>query len=119
MNWWYTDTNKYGSLVYNRLLDPWAAKVNTVNFEIHENESGITLNMDLPGAKSSDLLVESVSGDVKITGKQKGKDFLYNYRLPKNYDPLSGSARLEDGVLTLVFNKLETAKPKAYKIPIK
>ena len=119
MVWWYNDTNKYGSMVFDRVLDPWSVKTAAASFDVYENDAGLTLNLDLPGAKSSDLMVEAVSHSVKIAGKQKGKDFAYNYPLPKSYDPSTGVAKLEDGVLTMTFNKLESQKSKVYKIPVK
>lgn len=119
MVWWYNDTNKYGSMIFDRVLDPWTLKTNVASFDVNENDAGLTLNLDLPGAKSADLKVEAVSHYVKIEGKQKGKDFSYNYSLPKSYDPSTGRAKLEDGVLTMTFNKLESSKPRVHNIPVK
>ncbi len=116
MVWWYNDSSRYGAAFG---LDKYMSNTVTTNYDVHENEAGLTLSIDLPGTKSSDLKVEAVSNLVKISGKQKGKDFFYEYSLNKIYDPLSGAARLEDGVLTLTFNKHEEKKLKVHTIQVK
>ena len=115
--WWYNDS-RYNT-VFDKLLDPWPVRGTTSLYEVKENENGMSLAVDLPGAKSSDLKVESVSNLIKISGKQKSKDFMYEYSLHKNYDPLTGTAKLEDGVLTLSFKRIEPNKPKTHTIQIK
>jgi HSP20 family molecular chaperone IbpA len=116
MVWWYNDSSRYGTIFG---LDKYLSNTVTANYDVRENESGLTLSIDLPGTKSSDLKVETASGLIKISGKQKGKDFFYEYSLNKNYNPLTGAAKLEDGVLTLTFNKREEQKPRVHTIQVK
>jgi HSP20 family molecular chaperone IbpA len=90
----------------------------SLSYEAKEDDEGLTLSVDLPGTKSSDLQLEAVSNLVKIWGKQKGKDFAYEYSLSKAYDPTTCHAKLEDGVLTLKFKKFERPKQKVHKISL-
>jgi HSP20 family molecular chaperone IbpA len=119
MSWWYNDMTRYSGAI-DKYLDVFQPKNNTgtVSYDVQSDEKGMTLTMDLPGAKSSDLKVESLPELVKIYGKQKGKDFSYEYPLNKIYNPQSGVAKLEDGVLTLSFTRYAKDKPKSYLIPI-
>lgn len=120
---WYGNDTRYGSS-YNLGIDKlfnsmWPnEKLTTKTYEVFEENGHLVMTIDLPGAKSGDLKVESTGNLIKIFGKQKGKDFSYEYNLSKNYDPYSGVARLEDGVLTLSFSRHEKEKPKVYQIPI-
>lgn len=117
MVWWYNDSSRYGTTFG---LDKYLSNTTvTANYDVRENESGLTLSIDLPGAKSSDVKVETVSGLIKISGKQKGKEFFYEYSLNKGYNPLTGTAKLEDGVLTLTFSRYEEQKPKVHTIQVK
>jgi HSP20 family molecular chaperone IbpA len=117
MVWYYNDSSRFFDKV-DKLLDPRYNNSVTTGYDLRENESGMTLAIDLPGAKSSDLKVDAMTGIVKIKGKQKGKDFSYEYYLSKAYDPSTGVAKLEDGVLTMTFNKFEVQKPKVFSIQI-
>lgn len=116
MAWWYNDSSRYGTIFG---LDKYLNNTVTANYDVHENEEGLVLTIDLPGAKSSDLKIEAVSNLVKISGKQKGKDFFYEYSLNKSYDLFTGAAKLEDGVLTLTFKRYEEQKPKVHTIQVK
>jgi HSP20 family molecular chaperone IbpA len=117
MVWWYNDSYRYGA--YHGLGIDKLLSFASANYDIRESESGLFLEIDLPGAKNSDLKVETVSNLVKICGKRKGKDFFYDYSLDKSYDPSTGVAKLENGVLTLTFNKHELQKPKVHTIQVK
>jgi HSP20 family molecular chaperone IbpA len=114
MIWYYDDSRFFDNV--NRILGYNTAI--TPGYDVRENESGMALTIDLPGAKSSDLKVDAMMGIVKIKGKQKGKDFSYEYYLGKAYDPSTGVAKLEDGVLTMTFNKFEVQKPKVFSIQV-
>jgi len=118
MSWWYGDLSRYNG-VFDKILDEFPAKSSKVTtYDVQSDDKSLTLTVDLPGAKSADLKVEALHELVKISGKQKGKDFAYEYPLSKIYNPQSGIAKLEDGVLTLVFMKHERDKPKSYFIPV-
>lgn len=115
------DSYRYGydnTLNFDKLFDAYTGK-NSYSYESREEGDHLFLEIDLPGVKSSDLKIESLLGQVKILGKQKGKDFVQKYSLPKLYDPSTGTAKLEDGVLSLKFNRFETNKPQIHYIQVK
>lgn len=119
--WHYDLANKYNTdsvFYFDKLLDSWTNK-SVASYDFKEDENHLTFNMDLPGVKNVDLNIESSIGQIKIFGKQKGKDFVYKYTMPKTYDPSTGEAKLEDGVLTLKFGKFSNAKPQVHSIKIK
>lgn len=121
MSWWYNDLSRYNSVI-DKYIDAIHPKVatnsSTLTYDVQSDDKGITLSMDLPGVKPADLKVESLTELVKISGKQKGKDFSYEYPLNKIYNPQSGVAKLEDGVLTLTFQRYAKDKPKSYLVPV-
>jgi HSP20 family molecular chaperone IbpA len=119
MAWWYNDMARYGGSI-DKYLDVFQTKNSTgsMAYDVQTDEKGMTLSMDLPGVKPADLKVESLAELVKIYGKQKGKDFAYEYPLNKIYNPKSGVAKLEDGVLTLSFSRHTKDKPTSYLIPV-
>jgi len=82
-------------------------------------EDGLHLSVDLPGVKSKDLSVQVTGREVKIEGTVRGDKFLYTYRAAKDYDPETVSATLEDGVLTLDFEKTAASKPRVIDVKVK
>jgi HSP20 family molecular chaperone IbpA len=121
---------------YNSLLDNWFTTFSipldsdlhslkderlffkSFPYESKEEEGHMILAIEMPGVKSSDLVIETVSNILNISGKQKGKSFNSSYSIHKNYDPSSCLAKLEDGILTLKFQRLESTKPKIHKIEL-
>ena len=89
------------------------------DYRVETSESGLTLSLDLPGVKSKDLSVQVTGRDVKVSGKGRGEDFKYTYRLSKDYDTEGASASLEDGVLSLVFKKTKVSDTKTIEIQVK
>lgn len=119
---WYNTVNPYDyhGNGLNGFFDSWFGKTGDYSsYSSREEGDRLLLSIDLPGAKSSDVKVESLTGHVKIFGKQKGKDFSQTYSLPKVYDPSSGVAKLEDGVLSLTFSKFKTTKSLVHSIEVK
>jgi len=87
-------------------------------YEVEEKDNCLVFTMDLPGVKPSDLKVIAEGRNINLSGKQKGKEFSYTYSLHKNYEPSGAKAKLEDGVLTIKFDKRETEKKKTIEIQI-
>jgi len=90
----------------------------TATYEVNVVDDNLVLSVDLPGAKAADLKLEAEGHNVRISGKQKGVDFKYDYSLSKIYDPTTAAAKLEDGVLTLTFRKYEQIKQKVFNIKL-
>ena len=92
---------------------------NSSVYRTEEKDNELHLSIDLPGVKGKDITVQVTGREVRVTGKLRGDDFKYSYALSKDYDPETVAATHEDGVLTLAFAKLTTAKTKTVEIKIK
>jgi len=79
------------------------------SYRTETTDRGLSLSIDLPGVKATDLTVQVVGNDVKVSGKVRGVDFDYAYRLNKEYDPDTAEAVLDCGVLTLLFQRSKRA----------
>lgn len=101
--------------------------------DVFENESGITLLADLPGA-SRDRLGVRVDGDIltieataAIEGPQD-MELIYNevpfpsyrrtFTLSRELDSSRIEASLKDGVLRVTIPKLEEAKPRRIEVRV-
>lgn len=102
--------------------------------DIFEDEHTITLHAELPGIEEKDLNVTLENDVLTITGERKmeheekkenfrrlersyGK-FTRSFTLPSTVDKEKITAEFNNGVLKIVLNKLEAAKPKQIKIGI-
>lgn len=100
--------------------------------DVIENESDITIRLDLPGMKSEDVNVELENGVLTVSGEMgdtiEKKDDRYHYR-ERNYGSFQRSVRLpntldyekcdalfDNGVLTITLPKLPQAQPKQINI---
>ena len=83
---------------------------------VNTTDNGLELSLDLPGVKSKDLSVQVTGRLLTVSGKVRGEDFKHTYRLSKDYDTDTVDATLEDGVLTLKFDR---AKDDAKTVSIK
>jgi HSP20 family protein len=88
-------------------------------YRVETTDKDLTLSIDLPGVKVSDLSVKAVGQEVKVGGKIRGEEFKYSYRLSKDYDSDATSATLEDGVLTLRFSKTRKEEAKTIEVKVK
>lgn len=91
----------------------------TSPYRIETSEKGLNLSIDLPGVKSNDLSVKMTGRELTVSGKVRDNEFKYSYRISKEYNPDSIDASLEDGVLTLTFNKNEEEKTKTVNVKIR
>ena len=117
----FTPYDIFDGGVFNKIIDDLYSKDRKYQFayEVEEKENQLLFSMDLPGVKSSDLKIVAEGRNIKISGKQKGKEFKYSYTLHKNYEPQNAKAKIEDGVLTIKFDKREEEKQKTIVIEIK
>ena len=116
MVYWYNEFNDR----HNNLLDKFFSSTHNsqTSYDVKEENDSLHLSIDLPGAKSSDVNVNAAAQLVSITGKRKGKNFNYSYNLPKAYDSSTGFAKVEDGVLTLLFKKKLAAATNSFSIKV-
>ena len=119
---------------------PWAPVEGRQGFgeglkvNIVENEDSYTLTAEVPGIKEKDIDLEIKDGLMTLKGhaeesqeKEENhyrmrefnrKSFERSFRIGEGVDPDKISARLENGVLTVVLLKKEEAKPKMVKVEI-
>lgn len=75
-------------------------------FEIQQDDKTWTVSLDLPGLAREDLTISIEGTVVRIdTRKEARRQFKAAYELPQEIDVDATSARLENGVLTLVLAK--------------
>jgi len=119
---------------------PWAHTEDRRVYEGHlkvnivENEDRYTLTAEVPGIKEKDIDLEIKDGLMTLKGhaeeSQEKEENLYrmrefnrrsferSFRIGEGVDPDKISARLENGILTVVLLKKEEAKPKTVKVEI-
>jgi HSP20 family protein len=102
------------------------------NMDIVEDEEQLTVMTDLPGFKRQDITIDITEDTIEITAQFDedtetiGKNFLKkerNYRkvnriinLPAKVVSTESSAKLEDGVLTVILPKLE--KKETFEVKV-
>lgn len=89
------------------------------NYRVETTQENLVLSIDLPGVKSKDLDVKATGKTITVSGKIRGEDFKHVYRVSKDYDAESVDASLEDGVLTLSFDKIEATQTKSISVKVK
>jgi len=93
------------------------SKASAYRVEADDNE--LTLSVDLPGVKLSDLQVTAQGREVRVSGKLRGQDFKHTYKVSKDYDTETIDALLEDGVLVLKFKKSSFTGEKKIEVKTK
>ena len=97
---------------------------------IVENTDGYELQVELPGVNRSGLEVTVENGELTIIGRRqpfqtegelvyresRAADFRRVFEVDPSIDTTRISARLDQGVLTLVLPKAEAAKPRRIEI---
>jgi HSP20 family molecular chaperone IbpA len=83
------------------------------------SEDRATLTLDVPGIKKDDLDISIADRVVSVEAKRGKREFKGIYELDHSYDPSTASAVLEDGVLTLTFERLPETKPKKIEITVR
>jgi HSP20 family protein len=105
-----------------------------LNVNIIENEDNYTLTAEVPGMKEKDIDLEIIDGRMTLKGRVEEsqekeeesyrmrefsrRSFERSFRIGEGVDQDQVSAKLDNGVLTVVLPKKEEAKPKAVKIEI-
>ena len=75
-------------------------------FQIQQDDKTWTLSLDLPGLTKEDLDINIEGTVVRIdTRKEARRQFKAAYELPQEIDVDATTAKLENGVLTLVLAK--------------
>ena len=104
--------------ILDDLYSPLSSKTRSMSsvYRVETKDDKLTLSIDLPGVKLKDHTVQTTGRDLKVSGKLRGEDFKYHYTLSKEYNPESVAATLEDGVLTLSFDKITSASTRTVQV---
>ncbi len=98
--------------------------------DVTETGDAYLVEVELPGVKRDDIVIDLVGGELAISGefKEKERQGLFRYRtrrtgqfsyrvtLPRDVDADEVQATLTDGVLTVRLPKSETVKPRRIAI---
>jgi len=87
-----------------------------INYDVVSDDASLTLIIDLPGVKKEDLHVESIGQTISIKAKRGEEDCTAAYKISKDYDPAQVDALLENGVLTLKFNRAKSADTRSITV---
>jgi HSP20 family protein len=94
--------------------------------DVEETDDAYLIEVDLPGVEQDDITIEVNGRELTVSGEIKEKErkgilrrrtrkvgeFQYAVTLPGDIDADNVSARLENGVLTVVVPKSQRAKPR-------
>jgi HSP20 family protein len=101
--------------------------------DIYETESGVTLQVDLPGHDPKSIEVKVEKGVLTLRSERKAnpaaKDsarrlergfgvYTRSFKLPDTVDANNVDARYEHGVLTLTLPRKEEAKPRVIEVKV-
>ena len=94
--------------------------------DVESNEEGYTIRAEMPGVDKSGLEITVDNGELTIVGHRRtseltgepvyreirNNDFRRVYELDPAIDTVKISARIEQGILTLVLPKAESVRPR-------
>lgn len=101
--------------------------------DIYETESGVTLQVDLPGHDPKSIEVKVEKGVLTLRSERKSDDkakdnarrlernfgvYTRSFKLPDTVDASNVDARYENGVLTLTLPRKEEAKPRVIAVKV-
>ncbi len=102
----------------------------TPRVDIHEIETGVEMEVELPGLSRKDVRVETANQELRISGERKyerDKDkahrierrygkFERTFHLGDDIDVSSIAAEVKDGVLRLTMKKKKEVQPKTIEV---
>lgn len=101
--------------------------------DIYETESGVTLQVDLPGHDPKAIEVKVEKGVLTLRSERKAEPaakerakrlergfgvYTRSFKLPDTVDANNVQARYEHGVLTLTMPRKEEAKPRVIEVKV-
>ena len=93
-----------------------SANVCSTFAEVVKDDGTWLVSLEVPGCKSKDIQITYDDGIVRVKAKKGTREIERAVYVRKGYDPQAASAHVEDGILTIMFKRLESAKPKV--IPV-
>ena len=76
----------------------------------------LTIKIEVPGVKESNLDITLTENSVNIVGTRNKDSISLVYKIPRIFDSATLQASLEDGVLSLTVDRLESSKPRKIEI---
>ncbi|MBI3180747.1 MAG: Hsp20/alpha crystallin family protein [Myxococcales bacterium] len=100
--------------------------------DVQETNEALVISFDVPGALAEDVETEVRDSQLTLTAKVRPVDgkwrplygevraghFRRQFRLGQQLDQSRITAKLEDGVLTVILPKVEAAKPRRIRIQV-
>ncbi|WP_224243322.1 Hsp20/alpha crystallin family protein [Hyalangium gracile] len=101
--------------------------------DIYETESGVTLQVDLPGHDAKSIEVKVDKGVLTLRSERKADDkakenarrlergfgvYTRSFKLPDTVDANNVEARYENGVLTLTLPRKEESRPRVIEVKV-
>jgi HSP20 family molecular chaperone IbpA len=84
---------------------------------VKKDDGTISLRMEVPGFTKDTLWVQLMDGVLNVSGKYKSDGVTYKVdttlKVPKNADPETATARVENGILTVT---MTTKSSKCYNL---
>ena len=125
--------------LWNKLVgNPWSLMGNMSPSGLLQNFSeettrfsttaeGLTIEVDLPGVKKEDTIIEVGKDDVYVSAKrivrsqsgQREETFTRSYTVNRDFDIELLNAKQEDGVLTITAPRKASTKDKLKRVQIK
>ncbi len=124
-NAWFDEIQRRLERAFQResVVDTW--------FDLHESEHEYVLTADLPGVSNDNLEITLHEGVLTIAAKRELEtpknykalsrerapfQWTRSFSLPSRVDDNAVTAKLKDGVLTVILKKVESAKPRQIAI---
>ncbi|MDY7226885.1 Hsp20/alpha crystallin family protein [Hyalangium rubrum] len=101
--------------------------------DIYETETGVTLQVDLPGHDAKAIEVKVEKGVLTLRSERKAEQgakenarrlergfgvYTRSFKLPDTVDATKVEARYENGVLTLAMPRKEESKPRVIEVKV-
>lgn len=119
---------------FGEFSTPWGTSWTVgVPLDIEETEDAYIAEMDLPGVKREDLMVEVQGDEIRVRGEIKERERTgvlrrqtrrkgvveHRFSLPGDFDPEAVEAELAEGVLTVRAPKAVTARPRRIDVQVR
>lgn len=84
---------------------------------VYRNEKGYELHLKAPGLTKEDFEIEVENNVLSLTGKYaENEKYMRRFELPENIDSDKVTAKMNDGILTLILPEQEEKKPQRIEI---
>ena len=94
-----------------------------MGIEYLNTESGLSVNVDLPGVKNTDISVEAIDNIINIKAERKtsqsSQKITKSFSVPEGYDLSKIDAELSDGILKISLQQLPNIEKEVKKIEVK